>query len=77
MALISGSVTLSKCRVLIYSLKEFDTLYLLGVNDLDEVIRVVRRNSYSSTSFYELGLFLGLSIITLKQIEANHRGDVQ
>lgn len=40
------------------------------------MIEVLTKYGYDGTSYYELGLYLGLSVETLKIIEANHREDV-
>ncbi|XP_019861046.1 PREDICTED: flagellar attachment zone protein 1-like [Amphimedon queenslandica] len=48
---------------------------LLQISDLAEVLQLLRRYGYSGVSYYNLGLFLGLSPNTMHLIEADHRGD--
>ena len=50
--------------------------YLI-VDDLAEVLQLLSRHGYSGTSYYELGLYLGLSHTTLDVIACNTKGDVE
>uniref|UniRef100_A0A1X7T5T2 Death domain-containing protein n=1 Tax=Amphimedon queenslandica TaxID=400682 RepID=A0A1X7T5T2_AMPQE len=45
---------------------------LLGIDDLAEVLYLLKRHGFSGVNYYNLGLFLGLSVGTLRDIEANH-----
>ena len=47
------------------------------VTDLAEVLQLLRRHGYSGVSYYNLGLFLGLSPATLDVIKENNKGDVE
>ena len=49
--------------------------YLI-VNDLVEVLDLFSRHGYSGVSYYNLGLYLGLSPNTLDAIKENNRDDV-
>ena len=48
----------------------------LDINDLAEILDLLRRHGYSGTSYYDLGLYLGLLSRTLDVIAKNNRGDV-
>ncbi|XP_019858934.1 PREDICTED: uncharacterized protein LOC109587134 [Amphimedon queenslandica] len=48
----------------------------LKTNDLAEVLDLLRRHDYSGVSFYNLGLYLGLSSATLDVIKENNKEDV-
>ncbi|XP_019858066.1 PREDICTED: uncharacterized protein LOC109586328 [Amphimedon queenslandica] len=52
-----------------------DNTNQLQITDLAEVLQLLRRHGYSGTSYYELGLFLGLSVNTIRVIEADQKGD--
>ncbi|XP_019861377.1 PREDICTED: myosin-14-like [Amphimedon queenslandica] len=45
----------------------------LQITDLVEVLKLLRRHGYSGTSYYDLGLYLGLSPTTLDAIRDNER----
>ena len=47
----------------------------LLATDLGEVLELLRRHGYSGVSYYDLGLFLGLSVNTMRVIEAEHKGN--
>ncbi|XP_019854612.1 PREDICTED: uncharacterized protein LOC109583629 [Amphimedon queenslandica] len=47
----------------------------LQINDLAELLKLLKRHGYSGVTYYDLGLFLGLSPGTLDAIE-NSREDV-
>uniref|UniRef100_A0A1X7TUL1 Death domain-containing protein n=1 Tax=Amphimedon queenslandica TaxID=400682 RepID=A0A1X7TUL1_AMPQE len=49
----------------------------LNINDLDEVLRLLRRHDYLGIKNFELGLNLGLSPLTLNVIMQNHKGDIE
>ena len=51
-------------------------IYFILVNDLVDILDLLKRHGYDGVNFDELGLFLGLLHTTLSVIEANHRGDV-
>ncbi|XP_019858280.1 PREDICTED: uncharacterized protein LOC109586524 [Amphimedon queenslandica] len=48
----------------------------LDIDDLAELLDLLKRHGYSGTSYYDLGLFLGLITRTLDVISKNHSGDV-
>ena len=48
----------------------------IDINDLAEILHLLRRHGYSGTSYYELGLSLGLLPGTLDVIKENNKGDV-
>ena len=50
---------------------------LLLVNDLAEVLQLLRRHGYSGFKCFELGLYLGLSPATLNAITLNNKGDIE
>ena len=47
----------------------------LIVDDLPEVLDLLKRHGYSGESYYELGLFLGLSSGILYMITVDNEGD--
>uniref|UniRef100_A0A1X7UW17 Death domain-containing protein n=1 Tax=Amphimedon queenslandica TaxID=400682 RepID=A0A1X7UW17_AMPQE len=47
------------------------------VNDLVEVLQLLRRHGYSGVKCFDLGLYLGLSPTTLDVIMLNHKGDIE
>ena len=49
---------------------------LFLVYDLAEVLFLLKRHNYSGVSFYNLGLHLGLSPVTLDVITINNKGDI-
>ena len=49
----------------------------LDINDLVEILDLLKRNGYSRTDYYELGLYLGLLPGTLNVIKENNKGDVK
>uniref|UniRef100_A0A1X7TCQ3 Death domain-containing protein n=1 Tax=Amphimedon queenslandica TaxID=400682 RepID=A0A1X7TCQ3_AMPQE len=49
----------------------------LQIIDLAEVLQLLRRHGYLGDSYYDLGLFLGLSFTTLDVITRNNKGDVE
>ena len=49
---------------------------LILANGLAVVLQLLRRHGYSGTSYYELGLYLGLISATLDNIKENNKGDV-
>ena len=51
-------------------------MYIVGVDDLVDVLDLLKRCCFPDTKWYELGLRLGLKKNTLDVIEAKHRGDV-
>ena len=46
------------------------------INDLAEILDLLKRYGYSGTSYYDLGLYLGLLSRTLDVIAKNNSGDV-
>lgn len=50
---------------------------LKGIEDLKEVLELLRKHNYSGVSCDSLALQLGLSQVKLETIEKDHRGDVQ
>ncbi|XP_019857773.1 PREDICTED: uncharacterized protein LOC109586046 [Amphimedon queenslandica] len=48
----------------------------LQITDLAELLQLLSRHGYSGASYYNLGLFLGLSTATLDVIKENNKGDV-
>ena len=46
------------------------------VTDLAGVLNLLRRHGYSGVSYYDLGLYLGLSSDTLDAIKENNKGDI-
>uniref|UniRef100_A0A1X7T333 Death domain-containing protein n=1 Tax=Amphimedon queenslandica TaxID=400682 RepID=A0A1X7T333_AMPQE len=53
-----------------------DNTNQLQITDLAEVLQLLKRHGYSGTTYYELGLFFGLSPATLDIITKNNRDDV-
>ena len=49
--------------------------FTLDINDLAEILDLLKRHGYS-TSYYDLGLYLGLLPGTLDVIKENNKGDV-
>ncbi|XP_019857549.1 PREDICTED: uncharacterized protein LOC109585848 [Amphimedon queenslandica] len=49
----------------------------LKINDLAEVLQLLRRHGYSGVKCFDLGLYLGLSPTTLDVIMLNHKGDIE
>uniref|UniRef100_A0A1X7SRA9 Death domain-containing protein n=1 Tax=Amphimedon queenslandica TaxID=400682 RepID=A0A1X7SRA9_AMPQE len=49
---------------------------LLSIDDLAEILDLLKRHGYSGINYYDLGLFLGLLSPTLEVIAKNHSGDV-
>ena len=45
------------------------------VNNLDDLLDLLKRHSYSGTTFYRFGLHLGLSATTMDVIEKDYTGD--
>ena len=50
--------------------------YLI-VDDLPEVLQLLRRHGYLGVNYYNLGLFLGLSRSTLTAIRRNNKGNIE
>ncbi|XP_019860235.1 PREDICTED: uncharacterized protein LOC109588519 [Amphimedon queenslandica] len=50
-----------------------DNTNQLQITDLAEVLQLLRRHGYSGVSYYDLGLYLGLSSATLDAIKENER----
>uniref|UniRef100_A0A1X7SPR0 Death domain-containing protein n=1 Tax=Amphimedon queenslandica TaxID=400682 RepID=A0A1X7SPR0_AMPQE len=46
------------------------------IDDLAEILHLLKRHGYSGTSYYDLGLYLGLLPRTLDVIEKNNKEDV-
>uniref|UniRef100_A0A1X7SMS5 Death domain-containing protein n=1 Tax=Amphimedon queenslandica TaxID=400682 RepID=A0A1X7SMS5_AMPQE len=46
---------------------------LLGISDLVDILDLLKKHGYSSVSYYDLGLHLGLLSTTLDVIEANNK----
>ena len=57
------------------SILECKPNYVLA-NDLAEVLQLLRRHGYSGVSYYDLGLYLGLSPATLDAIKENNKSNV-
>ena len=49
---------------------------LTGIQELNEVLELLKKCGFSETRWFELGLALGLSKTTLDAIEANYPRDV-
>ncbi|XP_019864158.1 PREDICTED: uncharacterized protein LOC109593575, partial [Amphimedon queenslandica] len=54
-----------------------DNTNQLQITDLTKVLQLLKRHGYSGTTYYELGLFFGLSPATLDIITKNNRDDVK
>uniref|UniRef100_A0A1X7UG56 Death domain-containing protein n=1 Tax=Amphimedon queenslandica TaxID=400682 RepID=A0A1X7UG56_AMPQE len=50
---------------------------LLQINDLADLLELLCKHGYSGVTYYDLGLYLGLSPVTLDVIEKNNERDVQ
>ena len=50
--------------------------FVTDINDLAEILDLLKRHGYSGTSYYELGLYLGLLSRTLDVVAKNNSGDV-
>ena len=48
----------------------------IDINDLAEILDLLRRHGYSGTSYYDLGLHLGLASRTLDVFKEDNKGDV-
>ena len=48
----------------------------LGIANLKDILDVLRQGYFPNNKWFPLGIYLGLLPPTLKEIEANHRGDV-
>ena len=47
----------------------------VDINDLDDVLRLMRKSDFSDNNWMELGLQIGLKKTTLNTIEANYPRD--
>ena len=51
--------------------------YLYLVNDLADLLELLRQHGYSGVTYYDLGLYLGLSPVTLDVIRKDNEKDIQ
>ena len=50
---------------------------VLGLEDLHEVLKILKKHNYISTDYFSLGLSLGLLYSTIDAIKVQYRGDTQ
>ena len=70
-------VSLSFFDALLNCFLKFTFISFLGVINIKDILKALKQGSFSSSKWYPLGIHLGLLPATLKDIEANHRGDVR
>ena len=51
-------------------------LSFLGFGNFKDILDVLKQGYFPNSKWFPLGIYLGLLPPTLKEIEANHRGDV-
>ena len=49
-------------------------MFELGIDDLGEVLGILRKHSFNSTDYFDLGLDLGLLYRTIDAITSDYRG---
>ena len=51
--------------------------YCIGISDLGEVLKILRKHLFNSSDYFDFCLYLGLLNPTIKGIQEKYRGDPQ